>query len=195
MARVLAEDLVHRPQRLESPQGDVEQVPDGGAHHVEGALGHGGEEYTCRMKLTIARVGEASVFRIGGKVGWESSRRLENEVRDALEAGARFLVFQLDTVQFLSSGAIGVLVYHLRKLQGGAGDIFVVTSNSYVLYLFQTIGFHRVFEGKIFRSMGDLDVRLAGLVGGWTAPRDDSWREVEDAAQDDDERSQREEGQ
>jgi len=145
------------------------------------------------MKLTIARVGDASIFRIGGKVGWESSRRLEHEVRDAIGTGTRFLVFQLDTVQFLSSGAIGVLVYHLRKLRGGAGDIFVVTTNSYVLYLFQTIGFHRVFEGKIFPSLEDLDARLAGHAQGWSLPGDDSWREVEDADQDDDERSRREE--
>jgi anti-anti-sigma factor len=145
------------------------------------------------MKLTIARVGEASIFRIGGKVGWESSRRLDHEVRDALAAGTRFLVFELDAVQFLSSGAIGVLVYHLRQLQGVSGDIFVVASNNYVLYLFQTIGFHRVFEGKIFRDMDDLGLRMAPLDPGWDVPPDNSWREVEDVDRDDDERSQREE--
>jgi anti-anti-sigma factor len=144
------------------------------------------------MKLTIARVGDASIFRIGGKVGWESSRRLEHEVRDAIGTGTRFLVFQLDAVQFLSSGAVGVLVYHLRQLQGVSGDIFVVASNNYVLYLFQTIGFHRVFDGKIFRTMDELGARLAPLDPGWNVPSDDSWREVEDADQDDDERSQRE---
>lgn len=145
------------------------------------------------MKLTIARVENTSVFQIGGKVGWENSRVLDREVREAIKGGSRFLVFDLDAVQFLSSGAIGVLVYHLRKLQGGLGDIFVVTSNNYVLYLFRTIGFHRVFEGKIFQSMDGVGECLRGRGETWQVPSGGSWQEVEGFDGDDDELSQREE--
>lgn len=145
------------------------------------------------MKLTIARVENTSIFQIGGKVGWENSRVLDREVREAIKSGSRFLVFDLDSVQFLSSGAIGVLVYHLRKLQGGMGDIFVVTSNNYVLYLFRTIGFHRVFEGKIFQSMEGVGECLRGRGETWQPPAGGSWQEVEGFDGDDDELSQREE--
>jgi anti-anti-sigma factor len=145
------------------------------------------------MKLTIARVENTSVFQIGGKVGWENSRVLDREVREAIKSGSRFLVFDLDSVQFLSSGAIGVLVYHLRKLQDGLGDIFVATSNNYVLYLFRTIGFHRVFEGKIFQSMDGVGECLRGRGEAWLVPARSAWQEVEDFDDDDDELSQREE--
>lgn len=193
MPGVLAQDLVDRPEGFQGAERDIEEVPDGGAHHMEGTDSHGEEEYTCVMKLTIARVESVAVFRIGGKVGWENSRVLDREVRQAIEDGTRYLVFDLDLVQFLSSGAIGVLVYHLRKLQGDMGDILVVTSNSYVLYLFKTIGFHRVFEGKIFQSMEGINECLQGRGANLTSESALPWREIEGFNDDDDEQSHREE--
>lgn len=145
------------------------------------------------MKLTIARIDDLSIFRIGGKVGWESSRLLDREVREAVEGKTRFLVFDLDEIEFLSSGAIGVLVYHLRKLQGGNGDIFVLTANQYVMYLFRTIGFHRVFDGKIFGSYPELATKLQTLGITFAAPDPSAWRTVDVSNEEDDERSLREE--
>jgi len=145
------------------------------------------------MKLTIARIDDLSIFRIGGKVGWESSRLLDREVRTAVESKTKYLVFDLDDIEFLSSGAIGVLVYHLRKLQGGNGDIFVLTSNQYVMYLFRTIGFHRVFEGKIFGAYPDLAAKLHSMGIDFAAPEPSAWRVVEARNEEDDERSLREE--
>ena len=145
------------------------------------------------MKLTIARIDDLSLFRIGGKVGWESSRVLDREVRQAVEDKTRFLVFDLDEIEFLSSGAIGVLVYHLRKLQGGQGDIFVVTSNQYVMYLFRTIGFHRVFDGKIFGNYPELTTKMQSLGVAFSAPAPSAWRTVDARNDEDDERSLREE--
>lgn len=145
------------------------------------------------MKLTIARIDDLSIFRIGGKVGWESSRLLDREVRQAVEGKTKYLVFDLDEVEFLSSGAIGVLVYHLRKLQGGNGDIFVLTSNQYVMYLFRTIGFHRVFDGKIFGAYPELSAKLASLGVSFAIPESSAWRAVEAGNDEDDERSLREE--
>lgn len=145
------------------------------------------------MKLTIARIDDLSIFRIGGKVGWESSRLLDREVRAAVDSKTKFLVFDLDDVEFLSSGAIGVLVYHLRKLQGGNGDILVVTSNQYVMYLFRTIGFHRVFEGKIFGNYQDLTAKLRSMGVDFAAPDPSAWRAVDARNEEDDERSLREE--
>jgi len=145
------------------------------------------------MKLTIARIDDLSIFRIGGKVGWESSRLLDREVREAVEGKTKFLVFDLDDIEFLSSGAIGVLVYHLRKLQGGNGDIFVLTSNQYVMYLFRTIGFHRVFDGKIFTKYEELAAKLEGQGIAFAAPDPSAWRTVDARNEDDDERSLREE--
>ncbi len=145
------------------------------------------------MKLTIARIDDLSIFRIGGKVGWESSRLLDREVRTAVESKTKYLVFDLDDIEFLSSGAIGVLVYHLRKLQGGNGDIFVLTSNQYVMYLFRTIGFHRVFEGKIFGAYPELASKLQSMGIQFAAPEPSAWRVVEARNEEDDERSLREE--
>ncbi|HNY31816.1 MAG TPA: STAS domain-containing protein [Fibrobacteria bacterium] len=145
------------------------------------------------MKLTIARASETCIFRIQGKVGWESSRLLDREVRQSVEQGGRFLVFDLDGIEFLSSGAIGVLVYHLRRLQSGKGDIFIVTANNYVMYLFRTIGFHKVFEGKIFRGMAELQPVLAAQSPGWAPPVPDAWREVDAGDGADDEISHKDE--
>jgi len=82
----------------------------------------------------------------------------------------------------------------LRKLQDVVGDIFVVTSNNYVLYLFRTIGFHRVFEGKIFATIEGVGECLRARGEAWRIPGPGAWSQVEGYDGEDDERSLLEEG-
>lgn len=103
-------------------------------------------------------------------------------------------MFDLDQVDFLSSGAIGVLVYHLRRLQGGQGDVFVIARNEYVLYLFRTIGFHRLFQGKLFGSDAEFVAASERLLGRpFATPAEPDFACIDSRFDDDDELSQREE--
>ncbi len=103
------------------------------------------------MNLHVSRIGSLAILLAEGRIGWDSSRLMDTRVRTLVQGEVTHLVFQLE-VDFLSSGAIGVLVYYLRNLQKSKGDIYLVASRPYVKELLQSIGFLKVFEGKVFDS-------------------------------------------
>ena len=111
------------------------------------------------MNLHMTRTGDLAILITEGRIGWNSSRLLDSRVRALVKEGVHHVVFQLD-VDFLSSGAIGVLVYYLRSLQKVGGDIYLVTSSPYVYELLDSIGFLKVFAGKVFESLEEMRTDL-----------------------------------
>lgn len=111
------------------------------------------------MNLHMTRTGNLAILIIEGRIGWNSSRLLDSRVRALVKEGVHHVVFQLN-VDFLSSGAIGVVVYYLRSLQKVGGDIFLVTSSPYVYELLDSIGFLKVFAGKVFESLEEMRTNL-----------------------------------
>jgi anti-anti-sigma factor len=145
------------------------------------------------MLLHVTRNEETALVRISGKVGWENSRVLDRQVETLVQAGVRRLVFHLAEVDFLSSGAIGVISYNWRRMKELEGELLVVEPNDYVVYLFRSVGFLRVFEGKILASLEDLDAHLA-KAGRPPMARipGDKWESIDSSFDDDDELSYRE---
>lgn len=145
------------------------------------------------MLLHVTRNEETALVRISGKVGWENSRVLDRQVETLVQAGVRRLVFHLAEVDFLSSGAIGVLSYNWRRMKELEGELLVVEPNDYVVYLFRSVGFLRVFEGRILASLEELDAHLA-KAGRPPLARGagDKWESIDSSFDDDDELSYRE---
>ncbi|NET23575.1 MAG: STAS domain-containing protein [Okeania sp. SIO1H5] len=108
------------------------------------------------MEITVNHTSDIALFLIKGKIGWEKAQKLEEKIIQSLERGCTYIVFNLDEVTFLGSGGIGALVYHMKKVHSRGGDIFIVSSSEYIQYLFATIGFNLIFEGKIFATFDQL---------------------------------------
>jgi len=113
------------------------------------------------MNLHVSKIGSLAILLAEGRIGWDSSRLMDTRVRTLVQEDVTHIVFQLE-VDFLSSGAIGVLVYYLRNLQKSKGDIFLVASKPYVKELLQSIGFLKVFEGKVFDDYASMQAGLKG---------------------------------
>jgi len=145
------------------------------------------------MLLHVTRSEETVLVRVSGKVGWENSRVLDRQIETLVQGGARRLVFHLAEVDFLSSGAIGVVSYNWRRMKELDGELLIVEPNDYVLYLFRSVGFLRVFEGRILSTLGDLDAYLVqrGLPALAQSPRE-QWESIDSSFDDDDELSYRE---
>jgi anti-anti-sigma factor len=111
------------------------------------------------MNLHVSRNGSLAILLAEGRIGWDSSRLMDTRVRTLVQDDVKHIVFQLE-VDFLSSGAIGVLVYYLRNLQKSKGDIYLVASKPYVKELLQAIGFLKVFEGKVFDDYASMQAGL-----------------------------------
>ena len=107
------------------------------------------------MELDISDFGRYKLVTIGGKVDWENARKLDAEVQAVIAAGANHLVFDLDHVSFLCSGAIGALTYNLNKVKDNDGSFYVISDNDYVNYIFETLRFDVVFSGLLYKSLDE----------------------------------------
>jgi anti-anti-sigma factor len=117
------------------------------------------------MELQVTDSGTYKVVTVLGKVDWESARRLDTQIQSLIADGAINLVFDLDRVSFLCSGAIGALTYNLNKIRAAEGACYIVSSNNYVNYIFETLHFDSVFKGLLHKTWDDLRA-VASDVGG-----------------------------
>ncbi len=104
------------------------------------------------MEIRISNSNQIALFIVKGKITWENSRVLDTQINKVIENACTHIVFNLDDVTFLCSGGIGALIYNMKKVQDQGGDIFIVSQSDYIQYLFATIGFNIIFNGKIFHT-------------------------------------------
>ncbi len=104
------------------------------------------------MELSVKDVGEFKIVKVSARVDWESARLLDKEIHQIVEEGFCHIAFDLNEVTFICSGGIGALVYNLNKVKKMGGAIYVISSNEYVNYIFETLKFDIVFDGYLFDS-------------------------------------------
>jgi anti-anti-sigma factor len=117
------------------------------------------------MELRINANTEIALLLVKGKVGWDNSRIIDTQIHKMIEQGCTHIVFNLDEVTFLCSGGIGALIYNMKRVQERKGDIYIVSNSEYIQYLFATIGFNLVFQGRIFATFEDFAEKILAPKG------------------------------
>lgn len=107
------------------------------------------------MELTVTEVSTFKIIKVCGRIDWENARLLDKEIHQVVDEGFSHIVFNLDEVTFICSGGIGALVYNLNKVKKMGGGIYIVSSNQYVNYIFETLKFDIVFDGFLFTSYAE----------------------------------------
>ncbi|MCX7727563.1 MAG: STAS domain-containing protein [Chitinispirillaceae bacterium] len=108
------------------------------------------------MELSITEIkNKYKVIKPIGRIDWESARLLDKEINQIIEDGFYHIVFNLDEVNFICSGGIGALVYNLNKVRKKNGAIYIISSNHYINYIFETLKFDIVFEGYLYKTFED----------------------------------------
>jgi anti-sigma B factor antagonist len=112
-------------------------------------IGLKGESF---MKLSVTELSKCKVIKPSGRIDWESARLLDKEIQKIIDGGICHIAFNLDDVSFICSGGIGALVYNLNKVKKMGGAIYIISSNEYINYIFETLKFDIVFEGYLYKS-------------------------------------------
>jgi anti-sigma B factor antagonist len=107
------------------------------------------------MELSVTNISKFKVVKPHGRIDWENARVLDKEIQQIIEQGYYHIVFNLDEVTFICSGGIGALVYNLNKVRKKNGAIYIISSNEYINYIFETLKFDIVFEGYLYKSYED----------------------------------------
>ncbi len=104
------------------------------------------------MELSVTEINKYKVIKPQGRIDWENARILDKEIQQIIERGHYHIVFNLDEVSFICSGGIGALVYNLNKVKKMNGAIYIISSNDYINYIFETLKFDIVFEGYLYKT-------------------------------------------
>ena len=111
------------------------------------------KEGDVTVELTITDLSNKfKAIKLAGKIDWENARTLDKEIQQIIDSGCYNIVFNLDEVTFMCSGGIGALVYNLNKVKKMGGAIYIISSNEYINYIFETLKFDIVFERYLFKS-------------------------------------------
>jgi anti-sigma B factor antagonist len=112
------------------------------------------------MELVVTDVDKFKVIKPSGRIDWECARVLDQEIHQIIEAGFYHIVFNLDEVTFICSGGIGALAYNLNKVKRKGGAIYIVSSNDYINYIFETLKFNIVFEGYYYKTFEEFTTEV-----------------------------------
>lgn len=112
------------------------------------------------MELSITDAGNFKIIKPSGRIDWEKARYLDQEIHRIINEGFYNIAFNLDEVTFICSGGIGALAYNLNKVRRKGGAIYIISSNDYINYIFESLKFNIVFEGYFFKSFEEFSSAL-----------------------------------
>ena len=101
------------------------------------------------MELTLNVHSEApgfTVIEVGGEIDVYTAPKLRERLVSLVESGSYELIVDMESVEFLDSTGLGVLVGGLKRVRAHEGWIDLVCTQSRILRIFRITGLNRVFS-------------------------------------------------
>ena len=101
------------------------------------------------MELTLNVHSEPpgfTVIELGGEIDVYTAPKLRERLVSLVESGSYQLIVDMESVEFLDSTGLGVLVGGLKRVRNHEGWIDLVCTQSRILRIFRITGLNRVFS-------------------------------------------------
>jgi anti-sigma B factor antagonist len=101
------------------------------------------------MELTLNVHSEPpgfTVIEVGGEIDVYTAPQLRERLVSLVESGSYQLILDMESVEFLDSTGLGVLVGGLKRVRAHEGWIDLVCTQSRILRIFRITGLNRVFS-------------------------------------------------
>ena len=101
------------------------------------------------MELTLNVHSEPpgfTVIEIGGEIDVYTAPKLRERLVGLVESGSYQLIVDMESVEFLDSTGLGVLVGGLKRVRAHEGWIDLVCTQSRILRIFRITGLNKVFS-------------------------------------------------
>lgn len=85
------------------------------------------------------------VIEVGGEVDVYTAPKLRETIVSAVDAGHRQLIIDVESVDFLDSTGLGVLVGSLKRVRADGGSLDIVCTHERILKIFDITGLDKVF--------------------------------------------------
>jgi anti-sigma B factor antagonist len=100
------------------------------------------------MELTLNVHSEPpgfTVIEVGGEIDVYTAPKLKERLVSLVDSGSYQLIVDMESVEFLDSTGLGVLVGGLKRVRNHDGWIDLVCTQSRILRIFRITGLNRVF--------------------------------------------------
>ena len=100
------------------------------------------------MELKIRKENEVVVASVKGRINAVTAPDFENQVLESIGGDEKFLIINLNELEYISSAGLRVILATAKKLKAKQGDILLAGLQGAVKEVFELSGFHSIF--KIF---------------------------------------------
>ena len=102
-------------------------------------------EESVDLTLSTRTEGDRTVVTVGGEIDVYTAPKLREQLIDLVSGGAYHLVIDMETVDFLDSTGLGVLVGGLKRVRAHEGSLRLVCTQERILKIFRITGLTKVF--------------------------------------------------
>ena len=97
------------------------------------------------LGLEVSERNGWAILSVAGEVDVATAPRLREKLIELVNAGSVKIVVDLESVEFLDSTGLGVLVGALKRVRTSDGDFALVCTEPRILKLFEITGLTKVF--------------------------------------------------
>ena len=101
----------------------------------------------------VARYGAWAVMRVSGEIDMATAPKLRQHVQNVTARGPDGLVLDLESVDFIDSTGLGVMVGAAKRMRMSDGVLRIVCSQSHLIELFELTRLNEVFD--LFETLDD----------------------------------------
>ncbi|RLD64035.1 MAG: anti-sigma factor antagonist [Bacteroidetes bacterium] len=105
------------------------------------------------MDLKFRKDGNATILEISGRLDTSNYESFSEELFKKLEAGDKYIVVDMEDLEYISSSGLRVFLAALKKIREKEGDIALCCMSKSINEVFEISGFSTIF--KIYVKMDD----------------------------------------
>ena len=100
---------------------------------------------SVELSLSTRTEGEQTVLEVGGEIDVYTAPKLREQFTQLVDEGRHEIVVDLESVAFLDSTGLGVLVGGLKRVRAHEGSLRLVCNQERILKIFRITGLTKVF--------------------------------------------------
>jgi anti-sigma B factor antagonist len=97
------------------------------------------------LTLSTREVDGTTIVAVGGEIDVYTAPKLRDKITELVADGVYTLVIDMESVEFLDSTGLGVLVGGLKKVRAHDGSLELICTQDRLLKIFRITGLAKVF--------------------------------------------------
>jgi anti-sigma B factor antagonist len=97
------------------------------------------------LTLSTRQVDGTTIVAVGGEIDVYTAPKLRDKITELVAEGVYTIVIDMESVEFLDSTGLGVLVGGLKKVRAHDGSLELICTQDRLLKIFRITGLAKVF--------------------------------------------------